>query len=851
MDNVMTRMRIVVTDDKVLPDGKGSLSCYYSQLHTAAQAKQLEIRTIQLFSKLSLKRNTNGDRCQNHPTHHRHLTQVDIDSETMFHSTRVAPLVVAILVTIGTTTVCGNDANFLFTANRLPAKAVTPTLANGNIAFVVYGDAVHMNGVYNGQQGLSHRARIPNYANLQMPYCSSSLAEPTGCSYQLDMKNNMFRTVYEDPLGSFRIVHDVYPNRYYDKAIVNKVRIQRLNSQSLITVNLDRREGLPSVDITFGLPQVVLVNDVTYDRVCGKTNVVEDSRYQQYGHDVCVYYPALRQMQLTIDKTAEEFYFFTVFAHSTIEAETELRSMMPSSVESFHFREMERVWERYGITVEGNDNLDRVLRASSFYLSSSLPSTYTNQISSYPFYGLSPSGLGRGGEELMEYQGHSFWDTEIWMYPPILLMDPQNARKLLRYRTVVHQAAVDIAKKNEYDGWQFPWESAFTGTETTPECCPEVVEYQHHITADIAFAARQYFYATEDVEWMRTEGCRLAYETAKFWSSRVEYNNVTDLYDIHRIMGPDEDHHNVSNNPFTNVVAAHNLMFGEFAGCLCEGIVGATREERAQFTEVGKGMTLLHDKEKDFFPQFEGYQQGTLIKQADVVLLGYPLEFQMDNSTKANNLAIYSQVTRSNGPAMTWAMHTIGHLELGQMQEAEQMFTKSYQQYMRAPYNVWSENGDGTDGAGNFITGAGGFLQSVINGYAGVRLRNGEMVITKPLLLPGTSRLYIPEINYLGIKFYLDIKTTDITFGLKHQLNTNLAKITVDGVELSACDSCFVTFKDQVVIRPNRASDFNGCQLKDTKIGIKVADQNAAHMTRLAPALIASVLAILALQKLL
>lgn len=774
--------------------------------------------------------------------------QVDNLKVTMSHSNRIAILMVA--VAIGTTVVSGNDANFLFTANRLPAKAVTPTLANGNIAFVVYGDAVHMNGVYNGQHGLSHRARIPNYANLQMPYCASSIAEPTGCSYQLDMKNNMFRTVYEDPNGSFRIVHDVYPNRYFDKAIVNKVRIQRLNSQSAITLNLDRREGLPSVDVTFGLPQMADVDGEIYNRLCGQTNQVEDSRYQQYGHDVCVYYPSLRQMTLTVDKTAEEFTFFTVFAHSTIEAETELRSMKRTNVESFHLREMERVWERYGITVEGNDNLDRVLKASSFYLSSSLPSTYTNQISSYPFYGLSPSGLGRGGEELKEYQGHSFWDTEIWMYPPILLMDPQNARKLLRYRTVVHQAAVDIAKKNGYEGWQFPWESAFTGTETTPECCPEVVEYQHHITADIAFAARQYFYATEDLDWMRTEGCRLAYETAKFWSSRAEYNNATDLYEIHRIMGPDEDHHNVSNNPFTNVVAAHNLMFGEFASCLCEGIVGATKEDRAQFAEVGRGMTLLYDKEKDFFPQFEGYVQGTLIKQADVVLLGYPLEFQMENSTKANNLEIYSRVTRSNGPAMTWAMHTIGHLELGQLQEAEQMFTKSYQQYIRAPYNVWSENGDGTDGAGNFITGAGGFLQSIIFGYAGIRLHNGQIVITKPLLLPSTSRLYIPEINYLGTKFYLDVKNNNITLGLKQELNTATVQIIVDNEELTVCDSCAVSFKDQVVIRANRPSHFNGCQLKETTIGIKVADQNnAGHMTRLASILFVGFLPIFALQK--
>ncbi|XP_065085589.1 protein-glucosylgalactosylhydroxylysine glucosidase-like [Ochlerotatus camptorhynchus] len=769
----------------------------------------------------------------------------------MFCLTRIATALV--VVAIGTTTVSGNDANFLFTANRLPAKAVTPTLANGNIGFVVYGDAVHMNGVYNGRRGLSHRARIPNYANIQIPYCAAIVAEPTGCFYQLDMQNNIFRTVYEDPGQNFRIVHDVYPNRYFDMAIVNNIRIQRLNSQSVIQINLERYIGPPSVDITFGQPQLVEIDGEIFNRLCGKTNEVEDERYQHFAHDVCVHYPQLPTLlTLNVDKTAEEYSFFTIFSRSTIEAENELRAMKRSDVGSFHYREQQRVWEQYGITVDGNDSLDRVLKASSFYLSSSLPSTYTNQISSYPFYGLSPSGLGRGGEELKEYQGHSFWDTEMWMYPPVLLMDPHNARKLLRYRTVVQKAAVDIAAENGYDGWMFPWESAFTGTETTPECCPDVVEFQHHITADIAYAARMYFYATEDTDWMRTDGCRVAYETAKFWKSRAEYNNVTDLYEIHRIMGPDEDHYNVSNNAFTNVVAAHNLMFGDFAGCLCEGIVGATKEERAQFTEVAKGMTLLHDEEKDFYPQFEGYQQGTPIKQADVVLLGYPLEFPMNSSTKANNLEIYSKVTRSNGPAMTWAMHTIGHLELGQMVEAENMFTKSYQQYMRAPYNVWSENGDGIEGAGNFITGAGGFLQSVINGYAGVRLRNGELVITKPLLLPGTTRLYIPEINYLNVKLSLEVTNANTTIGVKYGSMSSNVKFIVDEQEREICTSCFISFNNRVVIQPVRQSNFNGCKLQETKVGIKVADQESgAYAVRLAPALFGGILVVLALQKLL
>ncbi|XP_058818368.1 protein-glucosylgalactosylhydroxylysine glucosidase-like [Topomyia yanbarensis] len=759
----------------------------------------------------------------------------------------------ALVVALVATEVTGRDENFLFSADRLPEKAVTPTLANGNIAFVVYGDAVHMNGVYNGLGGVSHRARIPNYANIQLAYCAASLVNASNCKYQLDMKKNMFRTIFTDPLGNFNIVHDVYPHRFYDKAIINKFRIQRLNSQSVIQVQIARFSGPASVDVTFGQPQLVDISGVIYNRHCGSTNQVEDPRYQQYGHNVCAYFSQLpTELILTTDKTADEFLFYTVFAHSTVEAENEIRAMIHANVEALHIREMDRIWSQYGITVEGNDDLDRVLKASSFFLSSSLPAAYTNQPSSYPFYGLSPSGLGRGGEELKEYQGHGFWDTEMWMYPPILLMDPLNARRLLHYRTIVHRAAADNAAKNGYEGWQFVWESAFTGVEVTPDCCPHVSNFQHHITADVAYAARLYYYATQDIDWMRSEGCRLAYETAKFWKSRAEYNNQTDLYDIHRIMGPDEDHHDISNNVFTNVVAAHNLMFGDFAGCLCPGIVDSTVDERREFTKIAKALTLVYDKIKDFHPQYSGYTIGAMIKQADVVLLGYPLEFPMNESTKANNLGYYSYVTRSDGPAMTWAIHTIGHLDLEQYELARAMFDKSYKQYMRAPYNVWSENGDGTEGAGNFITGAGGFLQSIINGYAGVRLRHGELVITHPMVLPQTSRLYIPEINYMGVKIFLDIKPNQVLLGFKEGSNMDAVKVFVDDVEQNLCETCSTPFNNRVVIHPAHKPELNGCKLQETQIGIKVADQdNSGFVSRLSPIIIAVLLVAFTLRKLL
>jgi trehalose/maltose hydrolase-like predicted phosphorylase len=173
-----------------------------------------------------------------------------------------------------------------------------------------------------------------------------------------------------------------------------------------------------------------------------------------------------------------------------------------------------------------------------FYLISNLPSTVTNQPKD-PFWGLSPGGIAKGGLS-KDYQGHSFWDTEIWMHAPLLLLNPEWSEEILDYRYRVRKAAEDNAAETGYNGYRYPWESAFTGREVTPPCCPQVVEYQHHIISDIAFAFRSHLAATHDVDWWKSSGCDIAYNTAKFWESRVVFDNKTQFHSILGVMGPDE-----------------------------------------------------------------------------------------------------------------------------------------------------------------------------------------------------------------------------------------------------------------------------------------------------------------------
>ncbi|CAF1265666.1 unnamed protein product [Didymodactylos carnosus] len=120
----------------------------------------------------------------------------------------------------------------------------------------------------------------------------------------------------------------------------------------------------------------------------------------------------------------------------------------------------------------------------------------------------------------------------------------------------------------------------------------------------------------------------------------------------------------------------------------------------------------------------------------------------MNEAVRRNDLLLYENLTRDDGPAMTWSMHAVGFIELNDMQKAEQLFKKSYETYVREPFNVWTEARAGV-GAVNFITGAGGFLQSLLFGYGGLRLKFDQFEFY-PQLPPDSKEMVYCGLKYLG-----------------------------------------------------------------------------------------------------
>jgi len=164
-----------------------------------------------------------------------------------------------------------------------------------------------------------------------------------------------------------------------------------------------------------------------------------------------------------------------------------------------------------------------------------------------------------------------------------------------------------------------------------------------------------------------------------------------------------------------------------------------------QWRKISDNMKIPFDQDKKIHLEYDGYK-GDPIKQADVVLLAYPLMYPMSQDIRYNDLMYYEKLTDINGPAMTYSMHVIGFLELGMIDEASRLFPTSYSNY-KAPFFVWTEIPNG--GATNFITGCGGFLQGVLFGYGGMRIYPERIDFTSNLP-PNTTSMKLKGINYLG-----------------------------------------------------------------------------------------------------
>ena len=375
-----------------------------------------------------------------------------------------------------------------------------------------------------------------------------------------------------------------------------------------------------------------------------------------------------------------------------------------------HYRLWDELWQS-DIRIEGDDNAQRIVRFALFNLYSSCRGGSRLSIP--------PMGLSLQG-----YNGHIFWDTELWMYPPMLLLNQDIARSMLDYRFDRLPAARKKALAYGYRGAMFPWESDDSGEEATPTHAL-TGPFEHHITADIGIACWNYYCVTRDVRWLQREGYPLLKEIADFWASRVTRNQDSS-YSIHNVTGADEYANGVTDNAFTNGAASLALKYACQAAEICgEKVPEIWREigENIRVLQFENGVTREHSTYK-----------GEMIKQADANLLAYPLGLITDEYRQRQDLEYYAErIDQKDGPAMSYSVYCVQYARMGEADKAYEMFRRCYEPNLRKPFGVISETP--TSNNPYFMTGAGGLLQAVLNGFCGLQITD-EGIVQLPSALP-------------------------------------------------------------------------------------------------------------------
>ena len=409
-----------------------------------------------------------------------------------------------------------------------------------------------------------------------------------------------------------------------------------------------------------------------------------------------------------------------------------------------------RLWQTSDIVITGDPEAQQVTHANLFYL---LSSTSPGSDHSIPPMGLS-SNL---------YGGHIFWDAEVWMMPALIVQHPDYAKSIIDYRFKLLGQAKKNAKAHGFAGAEYPWESADTGAEMAPE---EFAK-ERHITADVGWAAWQYYLWTGDKAYLVKQGWPVLQATAAYWVSRVT-KGADGKYHVKGVLSPDETAGVVDDDAWTNAVVQANLR-GAVRAALA---VGQAPDPR--WAMIADGLSFPYDKARGIPAENAAPMPDRFsAKQADTLLLVHPLNVPMDTASEGKALDFYTAHTIKNGPAMTASMEAVVAAKLGRGQEALDQFHESYRPFMRGPWDAFSEKR--TSNRVYFCTGMGGCLQSVLYGFAGLQVvepgRKGQgtkiagdgeaSLYADPHLPPGWGGLVIKGVKFRGKTFDVAVAPGD------------------------------------------------------------------------------------------
>ncbi|RZF61908.1 family 65 glycosyl hydrolase domain-containing protein [Sphingobacterium corticibacterium] len=449
-----------------------------------------------------------------------------------------------------------------------------------------------------------------------------------------------------------------------------------------------------------------------------------------------------------------------------------------------------RIWEESDIQIEGDVAAQQAIRFNIFQLNQ----TYTGEDARL---NIGPKGFT--GEK---YGGVTYWDTEAYCLPFYLAtQEPKVARNLLLYRYQHLEKAIENAGKLGFsDGAALYPMVTINGEECHNEW--EITFEEIHRNGAIAFAIYNYVRYTDDSEYLSTHGLEVLIGISRFWAQRVNWSEQKQQYVMLGVTGPNEYENNVNNNWYTNKIAVWCLRY-TLKVIAQEQTLHEDRlyellsrldfkaEESPLWQHIVDNMYLPEDSGRGVFLQQDGFLDKELIpvaelpagvrplnqhwswdrilrscyiKQADVLQGIYFFEDEFDTNTIRRNYDFYEPLTVHES-SLSPCVHAIIAAKLGKED-------KAYEFYLRtARLDLDDYNNDTEDGL--HITSMAGTWLAIVEGFAGMRVRDGQLHFQT--FIPKNWQSYAFHVQYRGTKLYINVSQDD--FEVKNLSDTEISII--------------------------------------------------------------------------
>ncbi|MDC7124305.1 MAG: beta-phosphoglucomutase [Spirochaetales bacterium] len=404
-----------------------------------------------------------------------------------------------------------------------------------------------------------------------------------------------------------------------------------------------------------------------------------------------------------------------------------------------HKQNIANFWYRSDVDIDG-DNLVQGIRFNIFSI---YQSAGTDGLRNIAAKGLSGEG----------YEGHYFWDTEVYIIPFLSYTHPDIAEKLLEYRYSILDKARQRASVMSNKGALFPWRT-INGEEASAYFPAGTAQY--HIDADIAYGINKYLKASADKDFLKKYGFEIYIETARLWMSLGFFDEVTGEFRINCVTGPDEYTAIVNNNFYTNSMAKNNLLLAVDAASVIKKDspeifdkisekLNLPESEIESWQNAALAMRLPYDsrlcidaqddsfldkemwdfsnKELNKFPLLLNMHplviyRYQIMKQPDVVLSNFLLGNQFSRIRKMRDYEYYNKITTGDS-SLAPCIQSIMAAELGKIETAYNYFMKT------ARMDLDNINSNVKDGI--HIACMGGTWMSLIYGFAGLRDYDGNL----------------------------------------------------------------------------------------------------------------------------